>query len=238
MWCKTGFPRRWVGHTCCPDPSHHDNCKSWSWDRTAEGAGGYRRTEHDAGAGSCPRTYPSGGRWPPCRRRSEGPPPWWQLLMRTPQPLTAPDHSWNHSSLVHSSDGLKHDPQWSKAGLQRGVGITHQTPLFLSSPSHYLECGWARNTSMERADEGKKGCLAKRPPCTFASHIASNCQRREACKSFVSYKDYHDNIVSLLERRCFFAALCWMVNFNLKYFLISYSFMAITVCREVFINVG
>lgn len=135
VWCKTGFPRRWVGHTCCPSPSHHDNCKSWSWDRTAEGAGGYRRTEHDAGAGSCPRTYPSGGRWPPCRRRSEGPPPWWQLLMRTPQPLTAPDHSWNHSSLVHSSNGLKHDTQWSKAGPQRGVEITHPTPLFLSSPS-------------------------------------------------------------------------------------------------------
>lgn len=28
VWCKTGFHRRWVWHTCCPGPSLHDNCKS------------------------------------------------------------------------------------------------------------------------------------------------------------------------------------------------------------------
>lgn len=94
MWCKTGSHQHWAGHTCCPGPLLLHNCRSLSWDRPNEGLGRWSQTGDDAGAGSCPRTCPSGGRWPPCRRRSEGPPPWWQLQMRPPQPLTAPAHSW------------------------------------------------------------------------------------------------------------------------------------------------
>lgn len=98
VWCKTGSHRRWSGHTCCPGPPPLDNCRSWSWDRPEEGLRRWRgRSACDAEAGSCPRTCPFGGRWPPCRRRSEGPPPWCQLLMRPPQPLTATDHSWQNT---------------------------------------------------------------------------------------------------------------------------------------------
>lgn len=109
VWCKTGSRRRWVLHTCYPSPPLLDNCRSWSWDRPEEGVGRCGRTECDVGAGSCPQTCPFGGRWPPCRRRSEGPPPWWQLLMRPPQPLTAPDHSWQNTELWSGAE----NPLWS-----------------------------------------------------------------------------------------------------------------------------
>lgn len=91
------------------------------------------------------------------------------------------------------------------------------TQLLLSSVPLPIIWNVAGQETRAGCREEKKWFLGKLPPCTFVLHITTNCQR-EVCKSFVSYKDYHDNIVSLLERICsfFFAALCWMVNFNLN----------------------
>ncbi len=108
VWCKTGSHQHWAWHTCCLGPQLLYNCRSWSWDRPEEGEGRCSQTGWDVGAGSCLLTYPSGGRWPPCKRRSEDPPPWWQLLMRPPQPLTAPDHSWQNAELNVIKGYLSH----------------------------------------------------------------------------------------------------------------------------------
>lgn len=90
VWCKTGSRQHWSGHTCWL--LLYDS-RSWSWDRLQEWQ--CRWTGCGGGAGSCLQTCPFGGRWPPYRRRCEGPPPWWQLLMR-PQLVTAADHSRQH----------------------------------------------------------------------------------------------------------------------------------------------